>query len=110
MDVDTFNIFEGDCFKLLREKSFSDQFDLTFMDPPFNQNKEYRYYNDKVSEKEYWKMMTEVCTKINENTSAGGAIYFMQREKNAEKVLTSLSKSGWYLQNLEKENFSSTLQ
>jgi DNA modification methylase len=44
--------------------------------------------------------MREVCIKIYEITSQGGAIYFMQREKNTEHILTCLRKSGWKLQNL----------
>jgi len=45
-------------------------------------------------------MMLEVCKKIFKITSTGGAIYFMQREKNTEQVLSCLRNSGWCLQNL----------
>ncbi len=44
--------------------------------------------------------MQEVCTKIYALTSDGGAIYFMQREKNTEFVLQCLRDSGWTFQNL----------
>ena len=44
--------------------------------------------------------MTDVCKKIFKITSNGGAIYFMQREKNTEQVLSCLRNSGWHVQNL----------
>jgi DNA modification methylase len=81
-------------------KNTNNTFDLSFLDPPFNQGKEYRVHNDKLDEKEYWDWMREVCSLIYEKTSKGGAIYFMQREKNAEFVLEVLRSSGWTLQNL----------
>jgi DNA modification methylase len=44
--------------------------------------------------------MGEVCGKIYDRTSAGGALYFMQREKNTESVLRCLRASRWTFQNL----------
>ena len=44
--------------------------------------------------------MTEILRLIYDHTSEGGAVYFMQREKNTEKVLKSLRESGWEYQNL----------
>jgi DNA modification methylase len=37
---------------------------------------------------------------VHEVTLDGGCIYFMQREKNAEKVLRALKRAGWTFQNL----------
>ncbi|MBI3742154.1 MAG: site-specific DNA-methyltransferase, partial [Chloroflexi bacterium] len=51
-------------------------------------------------EHEYWLMMQTVCARVRELTSEGGAIYFMQREKNSEAVLQCLRETGWTLQNL----------
>src|SRR3546814_5009153 len=56
-------------------------FDLTFLDPPFNQNKEYNSHNDNMEPSEYWNWMNSVCSSIFNKTNEGGAIYFMQREK-----------------------------
>ena len=53
-----------------------------------------------MPEAEYWDWMTRVCKLIFEKTIDGGAIYFMQREKNTSFVLDALSKSGWTFQNL----------
>jgi DNA modification methylase len=53
-----------------------------------------------MPEAEYWDWMTRVCKLIFEKTVDGGAIYFMQREKNTRFVLDALSKSGWTFQNL----------
>ena len=84
----------------MKNKSFSLPVDLTFLDPPFNQNKDYVFHDDNLSMDDYWGMMKEVCQKVYDITSNGGAIYFMQREKNAEDVLRCLRETGWVLQNL----------
>lgn len=91
-------IYDGSCIEILTK--ISDKIDLTFLDPPFNQNKDYKFHNDKMTDEEYWKMMLDICKKINYITNIGGSIYFMQREKNTEQVLNCLRNSGWALQNL----------
>jgi DNA modification methylase len=93
-----FKVIQGDCTKELERLSTG--IDLTFLDPPFNQGKEYSEHDDNLPDEVYWKWMQEVCSEIHELTSQGGAIYFMQREKNVEQVLKCLRKSGWNLQNL----------
>lgn len=93
------DIIQGDCEKFL-ENDLSKKFDLTFLDPPFNQNKEYLSYNDNMRPSSYWDWMKRVCTLIFNRTSTGGAIYFMQREKNTHFVLETLQSSGWTFQNL----------
>jgi DNA modification methylase len=95
-----YEIFEGNCLDILESNRISQSVDLTFLDPPFNQNKDYAFHNDKLSSEEYWGMMQSVCQKILHITASGGAIYFMQREKNTEEVLRCLRESGWTLQNL----------
>jgi site-specific DNA-methyltransferase (adenine-specific) len=95
-----YEILEGNCLDILGSNRISQSVDLTFLDPPFNQNKDYAFHNDKLSSEEYWEMMKNVCHNILDVTSSGGAIYFMQREKNTEDVLRCLRESGWILQNL----------
>ncbi|MFH0796783.1 MAG: site-specific DNA-methyltransferase [Candidatus Omnitrophota bacterium] len=90
----------GDCLKHLSEKKIPQKVDLTFLDPPFNQDKEYNSWNDNLPEHQYWQMMNEVCREVFGITSKGGAIYFMQREKNTEFVLQCLRETGWTFQNL----------
>jgi DNA modification methylase len=53
-----------------------------------------------MSEKDYWDWMTRICELIYKKTVKGGAIYFMQREKNAGSVIRTLVDSGWTFQNL----------
>ena len=79
---------------------YNEKFDLTFFDPPFNQNKKYNSYNDNMPEDEYWNWLQQISKLIFENTSKGGAIYFMQREKNVEQVLEIIRNTGWNFQNL----------
>lgn len=93
-----YKIISGDCLKILPR--LNEQVDLTFLDPPFNQDKKYTSWNDNLPESEYWQMMKNVCKDVYKITSDGGAIYFMQREKNTEFVLQCLRETNWMLQNL----------
>lgn len=95
-----YKIIRGDCLKYLSSKKISQDVDLTFLDPPFNQDKEYNSWNDNLPDDRYWQMMEDVCRGVFRITSDGGAIYFMQREKNAEFILKCLHESGWSYQNL----------
>lgn len=95
-----YNIIHGNCLDYLASRQIPNQVDLTFLDPPFNQDKEYAAWNDKLPEQEYWRMMRDVCRGVYEIASEGGVIYFMQREKNTEFVLQCLRESGWTFQNL----------
>ena len=92
-------IYNNDCLDCLKQNN-DISVDLTFLDPPFNQGKEYRYFDDSLTDENYWIFMKEVLYKIYEKTVLGGSIYFMQREKNTEFVLESLRETGWTLQNL----------
>ncbi len=98
-------VLAGDCTQLLSESSLRAAgvempVTLTFLDPPFNQGKDYEYFDDAMAEDAYWRWMTDVCRRIHDVTVDGGALYFMQREKNAEHVLRSMREAGWALQNL----------
>lgn len=95
-----YKILTGNCLEQLNSGNFPKAVDLTFLDPPFNQNKEYAHHDDNLSPEKYWDMMKDVCQKTFDVTSKGGAVYFMQREKNAEDVLRCLREAGWTLQNL----------
>ncbi|MEW6556174.1 MAG: DNA methyltransferase [Elusimicrobiota bacterium] len=92
-------VIESDCIELMKNIP-GQSVDLTFLDPPFNQDKEYNSWNDNLPEQEYWQIMEQVCKNIYKITSNGGAIYFMQREKNTEYILQCLRKAEWVLQNL----------
>lgn len=95
----------GDCVELLdkavlQQQGVAVQFALTFLNPPFNQGKDYAFFDDELSPDEYWRWLAEVCAKVHSLTLEGGAIYFMHREKNAGHVLRVLHETGWTLQNL----------
>ncbi len=92
-------IVEGDCVEFLKN-GLDRKISLTFLDPPFNQSKEYRSHNDNMSPDEYWAWMTEVCSLIYRNSTDGAAIYFMQREKNVHHVMRVLEETGWTYRNL----------
>lgn len=99
-EIKNHEIIEADSIAYLSENEFPDKIDLTFLDPPFNQNKDYNYFDDNLPPEKYWEMMQKVCEGVFRNTNNGGAIYFMQREKNTEFVLKCLRETGWVLQNL----------
>lgn len=92
-------VFNTDCLNFLKINNLS-KFDLTFLDPPFNQSKSYRFHDDNMTPKEYWSWMEEVCRAIYDSSTDGSAIYFMQREKNVSHVVSTLQSGGWQYQNL----------
>lgn len=95
----TYEIIQDRCEDFL-DRGTTREFALTFLDPPFNQNKEYASHDDNMPQTEYWGWMKRVCVKVLEHTLHGGAIYFMQREKNTHLVIETLLSSGWTFQNM----------
>ena len=91
-------IYEEDCLAWLSQAKR--EVDLAFLDPPFNQGRSYRCFDDRQDAEAYWGWMTRILMALRETTSQGGAVYFMQREKNTEFVLKSLREAGWAFQNL----------
>ncbi|MDR1924111.1 MAG: site-specific DNA-methyltransferase [Planctomycetaceae bacterium] len=94
----SYEILCGNSVDLL--KKISCAVDMTFLDPPFNQQKDYALHDDDMPEEKYWEMMKTVCQSIYNRTNKGGCIYFMQREKNTEFVLRVLRETNWEFQNL----------
>ncbi|MBI5021896.1 MAG: site-specific DNA-methyltransferase [Ignavibacteriales bacterium] len=92
-------IIAGDCIQYLNSQ-IELKLDLSFLDPPFNQGKDYDSHDDDMPSVDYWNWMRQVCEQIYNKTSEGGAIYFMQREKNTQYVLDTLNSTGWTFQNL----------
>lgn len=92
-------VIQDDCLNVLSKGTITDV-DMTFLDPPFNQDKEYPNHDDSMQHEEYWGWMEKVCSEIYDVTKEGGSIYFMQREKNTEFVLRTLRRTGWEFQNL----------
>ncbi len=93
-------VIHESCTTALESQSIPHKIDLAFLDPPFNQDKTYNAWDDNLPPAKYWEGMHEICAKVYNLTSDGGAIYFMQREKNAEFVLQCLRDTGWTFQNL----------
>ncbi len=95
-----YHLLHENCTTALDSNDFPASVDLSFLDPPFNQDKAYKAWNDNMPPEKYWEWMREICAKVYVLTSDGGAIYFMQREKNTEFVLQCLRDTGWTFQNL----------
>ena len=92
-------VLEGDCIKYLNEGAVGNV-NLTFFDPPYLQGKDYRFFDDSQSAGKYWNWIRAIVEGVYKTSSDGGAIYLMHREKNAERVLRILRKTGWNFQNL----------
>lgn len=92
-------VIEGDCTQYLNLSALGN-IDLTFFDPPYNQGKSYRFFDDNQPDGKYWDWVQKILESVYEITQPGGAIYFMQREKNTEKVLRFLRETSWTFQNL----------
>ena len=93
-------VLHESCTTALESERITPKIDLAFLDPPFNQDKAYNAWDDNLPPAKYWGWMHEICAKVYALTSDGGAIYFMQREKNTEFVLRCLRDTGWVFQNL----------
>jgi DNA modification methylase len=94
-----YKVQKEDCLKWLGTYS-EKNIHLTFIDPPFRQGKDYRFFDDKQSEEKYWNWLKQILSKVYRITTKGGCVYFMQREKNTERVLKVLRETGWVFQNL----------
>jgi len=92
-------VFKGDCLRYLSGSSLSN-IHLTFLDPPYRQGKNYRFFDDNQPIDAYWTWLKRILSRVYDITVEGGAIYFMQREKNAEEVLRVLRDTNWTFQNL----------
>ncbi|WXG42167.1 MAG: site-specific DNA-methyltransferase [Candidatus Freyarchaeum deiterrae] len=94
-----YDVICGDCLSYLKQGNVPNV-SLTFLDPPFNQGKEYKYFDDEQNPEVYWGWLKEIIQHIYETTVDGGAIYFMQREKNVDWMMKVLKETGWNYQNL----------
>lgn len=94
-----YKILKKDC-RLWFDNYSEENIHLTFIDPPFRQGKDYRFFDDNQPEEKYWEWLKEVLSNVYKITVKGGAVYFMQREKNTENVLRLLRETGWTFQNL----------
>lgn len=94
-------VYCADSKNWLSDRSSANRpFDLVFLDPPFNQGKNYRRFDDNKDFKTYWKWMLDICELAYKQANNGSSIYFMQREKNASETIQTLTKAGWTFQNL----------
>jgi len=94
-----YKVLQGDCIKCLDNGAINNVH-LTFLDPPYRQGKNYRFFDDNQPAWKYWSWLKNILRKLYDVTADGGAVYFMQREKNAEQVLKVLRETGWKFQNL----------
>ena len=83
-------IFHGDNADIMNRDILDElgnkQIDLTFLDPPFNQNKEYENHQDSMDEDQYWEWMKRVCEAVYNLTADGGSIYFMRYNNSARHL------------------------
>ena len=78
-----YKVIKADCVTFLKDSMKElKPIDLTFLDPPpFNQNKNYAFHNDDLPEKDYWKMVDNVCkTYLNRHHLAELSILCKERK------------------------------
>ena len=97
--MDDIELYQGDCLEFIRSRKPMN-INLTICDPPFNQKKVYKHFDDNQTEKAYWKWIEDVLKQIYRTTTIGGSIYFMHREKNVEHLFRVMRKAKWVFQNL----------
>jgi DNA modification methylase len=61
-----YKILTTNCLSAL--KDIEQSVALTFLDPPFNQRKDYALHNDDMSATDYWAMMKDVCQAVYDVT------------------------------------------
>ncbi len=99
MSILDYEVICEDCLTYLKQERIP-YIHLTFLDPPFNQGKDYKCFDDEQNPEVYWGWLKEIIQLIHKVTVDGGAIYFMQREKNVDWMRRILSETGWTYQNL----------
>jgi hypothetical protein len=90
-------VIQGDCEETLerdhlrKKMGFPCDIHLTFLDPPFNQDKDYAEVDDDLPEEEYWNWMTRITKEIYDLTSEGGVNLFYAKGKES-RVCSPVSK------------------
>src|SRR3972149_7031826 len=65
INTDTWHrLIEGDCLKYL-DASAIGNVHLTFFDPPYNQGKSYRFFDDNQLDDTYWKWVQSILERIH---------------------------------------------
>jgi 16S rRNA G966 N2-methylase RsmD len=60
----THKIIRADATKSINVETLGTEIDLTFLDPPFNQGKDYALHEDNLPDEDYWQMMRQVCADV----------------------------------------------
>ena len=76
-----YKILNEGCLDWLN-KSSGRNVDITFVDPPFRQGKDYRFFDDNQPEERYWDWLKDILSKIHRITAEGGAVYLMHLFEN----------------------------
>ena len=102
MMIENSRVFQSDVNDFLASEAFAEvEPDLTFLDPPFNQAKDYASHDDDMPESEYWDWMKQVCSAVYAQTSEGGAILLhAEGKRTVSRYCACLRETGWTLQNL----------
>ena len=76
-------VLHGDCASLLdRSNADFGHVDLTFLDPPFNQDKGYNEWDDNLPEAQYWKWMGDVCKDLRPDRFGWCNLFYAAREED----------------------------
>lgn len=83
---DKIKIYNEDCIKFL-EKSEKETVDIVVTSPPYNFNKKYNQYNDKISEDQYVEWLADVSLKLKEVLKDNGSYFLNLGFRNNNPLL-----------------------
>lgn len=91
-------IHVGDCRDILRccpEK----QFDLAFIDPPYNIGQEYDKHNDRMTDEDYWAFLRGCLSAVLRVLASNGTLWTWLPPQLANRVAVFLEGKGLTLRN-----------
>ena len=89
-------VAQSDINDFLASEAFADvELDLTFLDPPFNQAKDYASHDDDMPEAEYWDWMKQVCRAVSCPNLRRRRNLFHAAGKEQRAGFDLLARSGW---------------
>lgn len=79
MSLELNRIYNMDCLEGLK-KIDDDSVDFSFVDPPYNRNKDYGVYKDNLPENEYLSWLGTVISEMKRVSRNGIAVYIHERQ------------------------------
>ena len=83
----TIKAYNGDCLKIIEEKINEKEVDIVITSPPYNLNKKYSLYNDKIAEDDYFEWIFNVSKSIDRVLKNDGSYFLNIGYQNLNPVV-----------------------